>query len=71
MNFSDLEKKGLIERCQVSPEEIKGILDAARSDIKTARNILNIDVCWAFKINQDAVDNPQPLSKLQNNSGEL
>jgi len=50
MNFNELEKKNLIEKYQVPAEEIEAIIEAAKSDLKTAGNLLNTDVCWAFNI---------------------
>lgn len=55
MNLEDLEKKKLIEKYQVSSEEIKAILESARSDLKTAQDLLNTDVCWAFNIAYNAI----------------
>ncbi len=55
MNFEDLQKKKLIENYQVTTEEIKSILEAARSDIKTAQNLLNTDICWAFNIAYNSI----------------
>lgn len=48
MNFDELQKKKLIEKYQVPPGEVKAILEAAKSDLKTAHNLLNTDICWAF-----------------------
>jgi len=55
MNFEDLQKKGLIEEYQVSPDEIKVILEAAKSDLKTAKDLLNTDICWAFNIAYNSI----------------
>lgn len=55
MKFDDLKKKNLIEEYNPGKEEIGHILESARSDIKTARYLLNTDVCWAFNISYNAV----------------
>lgn len=55
MNFEDLQKKGLIEEYQVSSDEIKVILEAAKSDLKTAKDLLNTDICWAFNIAYNSI----------------
>lgn len=55
MNFEDLLKKKLIERYEVSKEEIKAILEAAHSDLKTAQELLNTDICWAFNIAYNSI----------------
>jgi uncharacterized protein (UPF0332 family) len=55
MNFEDLQKKGLIEEYQVSSDEIKVILEAAKFDLKTAKDLLNTDICWAFNIAYNSI----------------
>jgi uncharacterized protein (UPF0332 family) len=55
MNFEDLQRKKLIEKYAVAPEEIESILEAARSDLKTAQDLLNTDICWAFNIAYNAI----------------
>ncbi|MCM8831903.1 MAG: HEPN domain-containing protein [Candidatus Omnitrophica bacterium] len=50
MNFKELQKQNLIEKYQVTPHEINSIIEAAKNDIKTAQNLLNVDTCWAFNI---------------------
>lgn len=55
MKFDDLEKKNLIEKYQVSQEEIDAIIEASRSDILTAQNLLNTDICWAFNIAYNSI----------------
>jgi UDP-N-acetylglucosamine pyrophosphorylase len=49
-----LEKAGLIESCQVSKREIKDLLELARRDIKTARELMNLDLDWAFIVAYNA-----------------
>ena len=55
MNFDELQKKKLIEKYQVPPGEVKAILEAAKSDLKTAHNLLNTDICWAFNIAYNSI----------------
>lgn len=55
MNFEDLQKKKLVEKYQVPSIEIKGIIEAARSDLKTAKDLLSIDICWAFNVVYNSV----------------
>ena len=55
MKFDDLKNKNLIEEYRIEKGEIEHILEAARSDIKTAQHLLNTDVCWAFNIAYNAV----------------
>ena len=50
MNYRDLLDRKLVEEYRVTPDEINAILEAAKSDIKTAQGLLNSDVCWAFNI---------------------
>lgn len=55
MTIQDLQNKNLIEKYRVPSEEIRGILKAAKSDLKTAHEVLNTDLCWAFNIAYSAV----------------
>jgi uncharacterized protein (UPF0332 family) len=55
MNFNELKTKGLIEKYRVSTDEIRAILEAASSDLKTARDLLNTDICWAFNIAYNSI----------------
>lgn len=55
MSIRDLERKNNIEKYQVSEDEIKYLIEAAESDIKTAKSLLSSDVCWAFNIAYNAV----------------
>lgn len=54
MSYQPLEKAGLIESCQVSKKEIKGLLGLARRDIKTARELMNLDLDWALIVAYNA-----------------
>ena len=49
-----MEKAGLIESCQVSKREIKDLLELARRDIKTARELMNLDLDWALIVAYNA-----------------
>ena len=49
-----LEWAGLIEPCQVPPAEIKDLLEVARRDTKTARELVNIDLDWALIVAYNA-----------------
>lgn len=55
MNFDDLLAKNLIEKYRVSTEEIKAVLESAKSDLKTAQDLLNTDICWAFNIAYNSI----------------
>lgn len=55
MNFEDLEKKKIVEKYEVSSGEIEIILESARADLRTARNLLNTDICWAFNIAYNSI----------------
>jgi uncharacterized protein (UPF0332 family) len=55
MNFEELQKKKLIEKYQVPLKEIEAILESAKSDLKTAKDLLNTDVCWAFNIAYNSI----------------
>ena len=54
MIYQPLEKAGLIETCQVSKREIKDLLELARRDIKTARELMNLDLDWALIVAYNA-----------------
>jgi uncharacterized protein (UPF0332 family) len=54
MIYQPLEKAGLIESCQVSKREIKDLLELARRDIKTARELMNLDLDWALIVAYNA-----------------
>lgn len=49
-----LERAGLIEPYQVPPAEIKDLLEVARRDTKTARELVNIDLDWALIVAYNA-----------------
>lgn len=55
MNFEDFRKKGLIEKYQVPSDEIEAILEAAKSDLKTAQDLLNANIYWAFNIAYNSI----------------
>jgi len=46
-DLSALGTGGLIEPYQVPLEEIRDLLDVARRDVKTAEELMNIDLDWA------------------------
>ena len=48
MIYQPLERAGLIEPYRVPQAEIKDLLEAARRDVKTARELTNIDLDWPF-----------------------
>jgi len=55
MEFKELQRKKLIEKYKVSTEEIKAILESAKSDLKTAKDLLSSDICWAFNIAYNSI----------------
>jgi uncharacterized protein (UPF0332 family) len=55
MNFDDLLNNDLIEEFETQGAEIKAIIAAAKSDIKTARGLLAADTCWAFNIAYNSI----------------
>jgi len=54
MTYQPLERAGLIEPYQVPLAEIKGLLEVARRDVKTARELTNIDLDWALIVAHNA-----------------
>lgn len=55
MSFEELQKKKLIEKYQVPLKEIEVILESAKSDLKTAKDLLDTDICWAFNIAYNSI----------------
>jgi uncharacterized protein (UPF0332 family) len=54
MSYQPLERAGLIEPCQVTQAEIKALLEVARRDVKTAQELVNIDLDWALIVAYNA-----------------
>lgn len=50
MTFEDLEKRGWIERIPIDKEEIEGVLELVKRDIKVAQKLINIDLDWAYNL---------------------
>ncbi len=48
MSYQPLERAGLIEPYVVPQVEVKDLLEIARRDIKTARELMDIDLDWAL-----------------------
>ena len=48
MTYQPLERAGLIEPYRVPQAEIRDLLEVARRDVKTARELTNIDLDWAL-----------------------
>ena len=48
MTFQPLEQVGLIEHYRVAEDEIRHLLKLARRDMKTARELMNINLDWAL-----------------------
>ena len=48
MTYQPLERAGLIESYLVPQVEIRDLLDVARRDVKTAEELMNIDLDWAL-----------------------
>jgi hypothetical protein len=55
MNFEDLLRRRAIERVTVTPREIGELLAVARRDIKTAENLVTLDLDWAFVVAYNSV----------------
>ena len=54
MTYQPLEQAGLIEPYRVPQAEIKDLLEVARRDVKTARELTNIDLDWALIVAYNA-----------------
>lgn len=50
MDYSDLEKEGLVEKIKVNIKQVSNNLNKSLKDIKTAKANLKIDVEWSFVI---------------------
>ncbi len=48
MTYQPLERAGLIEPYRVPQAEITDLLEIARRDVKTAQELMNIDLDWAL-----------------------
>lgn len=56
MNLSDLLNKGLVEKFQSDPEQIKNEMDIAKSDISSAKRMLEIgEWGWAHNAAYNAM----------------
>ena len=54
MTYQPLERAGLIDLYQVPLVEIRDLLEVARRDVKTARELTNIDLDWALIVAYNA-----------------
>lgn len=54
MSYQPLLRAGLIEPYQVPKEEIRDLLEVARRDVKTAQELMNIDLDWALIVAYNA-----------------
>lgn len=54
MDLGQLEKQGLVRREAPDPDAARAALDRAEHDLRTARDLLPIDLDWAFAIAYDA-----------------
>jgi len=54
MTYQPLERAGLIEPYRVPQAEIKDLLEVARRDVKTAQELMNIDLDWALIVAYNA-----------------
>ena len=50
MDFSSMERAGLIERVTVDDYEVDQLLKVLRRDAKTAEQLINVDLDWAFAV---------------------
>jgi hypothetical protein len=55
MSFEELLRKRAVERVTVTPREIGELLAVARRDIRTAENLVAIDLDWAFVVAYNSV----------------
>lgn len=55
MSYEELLRKRIIEPVDVSCEETADLLRVARRDIKTAKNLIAMDLDWAFAIAYNAI----------------
>jgi len=54
MSYQSLERVGLIEPYRVPQAEIRDLLEGARRDVKSARELANIDLDWALIVAYNA-----------------
>ena len=54
MNYQPLEQAGPIEPYLVPQAEIRGLLEVARRDVKTAQELMNIELDWALIVAYNA-----------------
>ena len=54
MSYQPLLRAGLIEPYQVPATEIRDLLDVARRDVRTAQELVNIDLDWALIVAYNA-----------------
>ncbi len=54
MTYQPLELAGLIEPYRVPQAEIEDLLEVARRDVKTAQELMNIDLDWALIVAYNA-----------------
>ena len=54
MTYQPLERAGLIEPYLVPQAEIRDLLDVARRDVKTAQELMDIDLDWALIVAYNA-----------------
>jgi uncharacterized protein (UPF0332 family) len=54
MIYQPLERARLIERCRIPKAEIRDLLELARRDMKTARELMNINLDWALIVAYNA-----------------
>ena len=54
MTYQPLERAGLLEPYRVPQAEINDLLEVARRDVKTARELTNIDLDWALIVAYNA-----------------
>ena len=55
MSFEELLRKRAVERVDVTPREIAGLLDVAKRDTRTAQALTMTDLDWAFAIAYNAI----------------
>ena len=54
MTYQPLDRAGLIEPYLVPQAEIRDLLDVARRDVKTAQELMDIDLDWALIVAYNA-----------------
>lgn len=55
MSYEELLRLRIIEPVEITDEEVAALLAVARRDIETAKNVIGIDLDWAFAIAYNSI----------------